>query len=426
MSKDVSNLIKRSGINLERGAFDRFGASTPDTNLGAAFGSRSTGQFIDPNASTRLSPDAAPGNREWNSTRYAATMASGRGGFDPKIKFLFRVSFVFNPSVRETAKRLSSNIYEIVDRNLPFTIKTIDMPKYKFLYDEYNYYNFRTKMLKKIEHEPLSFSMYNDIANNSLDFINAYLQLLSPIHRHQWSANSDLENSGIQPDFEDFQTPTSAQRSVLGSDGNAKNILDEIRIDQYYLDRSDPNQKDPRKAIKMNTFIFKNPRLESFDVDGNDYEEGSTPHMISCTFDFDALHIDTSKQGEGTDGAGLMEAHDILAGSTDVPRHSRTVDNSAGGGGRFSSPHETTISNQGRQTVPLLNGLLNRPSSIAGGAFGLLPNAGSILNVLQSRRPIGNIISPGISRAVGSVISDQAIGGIVIGQIRSQINRLGG
>lgn len=426
MSKDVSNLIKRSGINLEKLASDKFGASTPDKNTGAAASSKSAGIPSGPNLGGKLSPDTAGGRRVWDITKYAATMAAGYDGYDPKIKFMFEVEFVFNPAVRSMASEISPGILDIVDRNVRFTIKTVDMPKYKFLYDEFNYYNFRTKMLKKIEHEPLNFSMYDDIGNNAMNFISAYLSLLSPIHRHRWTPNSDLENLGIQPDFTDVQTPTSAQRSVLGLDGNAKNILDEIRIKQIYLNRSNAIGGDARQAIMMNTFIFKNPRLESFDVDGNDYEEGSSPHMITCTFDFDALHIVTSQQAEGIDGAGLMEATSAFSGTSDVPKNSRTVKNSAGGGGKNASPYDATISSQGRSNPPLLNGLLNRPSTIAGGALGLTQGAGSILNVLQNRKPIGNVVSPGISRAVPSVISDQAIGGLVTGQIASRLRGLGG
>ncbi len=424
MSKDVSNLIKRSGINLEKGAFDKFGASTPSGSLGQAINSKSTGNFIDPNVGFKLSPDTAQGARVWDITKYAATIAAGQDGYDPKIKFMFEVEFVFNPAVRSMAQDISPGILDIVDRNVRYTIKTIDMPKYKFVYDEFNYYNFRTKMLKKIEHEPVSFSMYDDIGNNTMKFISAYLGLLSPIHRHRWTPNSDLENMGIQPNFSDTQTPTSAQRSVLGLDGNAKNILDEIRIKQIYLNRSNPALKDARQAIMMNTFIFKNPRLESFDVDGNDYEEGSTPRMINCTFDFDALHIVTSEQAEGNDGAGLMEATSAMAGSTDVPKNSRTVQNSAGGGGKSTSQYDSTISTQGRQTIPLQNGLLARAIN-AGGAQGLKANSGSILSVLQNRRPMGNVIAPGISRAAQSVVSDQAIGGVVTGQIRPRLGGIG-
>lgn len=420
MSKDISNIIKRAGVNLEPNALSAFGASTPERTLGAALDSRSSGNFVNTGASRNLSPDTVELNRTWDSTRYASTMASGRGGFDPKIKFLFRVTFAINPDVRESARELLASILDKIDRNLTYIIKSIDMPKYKFLYDEYNYYNFRTKMLKKIEHEPLSFVFYDDIGNSGLDFINTYLQLLSPIHRNSWTTNSPLENLGLQPNFEDMLAQSSAQRSVLGTTGNAKHILDQIIIDQYYLDRSDPNVSDARQAIKMNTFIFKNPRLESFDIDGNDYEEGQTPHMINCTFDFDALFIETTKPGEGTDGTGLMEAYDILSGAGESPRNSGSIVNSAGGGGRSTSPYDAVISNQSRTQFAVDN-ILNRPSFSSGGAQGLLQNAGSILNTLSSRRPLSNVVSSGITRALPPIVSDPAIGGLVLGQIRSRI-----
>ena len=372
-----------------------------------------------------MSADSLPNERVWDFKSAAYLAATGVGGRDPKIKFLFKVRFVINPDVRATIALLpdGQGIADKLDRNLTYIIKSIDMPKYKFNYEQFNYYNFRTKTLKKIEHEPLNFVFYDDIANSALDFVNTYIQLLSPIHRHAWTTGSDLENLGIQPRFEDQVTPTSAQRSVLGANGNAKHILDEIVIEQIYLDRSPTGAGNPQEAIKTNTFVFKNPRLESFDIDANDYEEGAAPHMINCTFDFDALHIITDDTVELNDSNGLMEANDILSAGSNMPRYSRTTQTTAGagaGGAMLGS----MMTDQARP-LQAINNILSRGAGLsAGGAAGLLPNAGSLLTNLANRSPLANVVPPGIARnvqTIRSAISDRSIGGVVTGQIRSKL-----
>jgi hypothetical protein len=97
-------------------------------------------------------------------TSYAASIADSQ--FRPKLKFLFRVEFLFKPEVvkmfgQETAAWA---------KNFAFLIRSVDRPKVDFEYDDVNMYNFRIKVLKSIKHRALTMTLMDDVGNNVHEF----------------------------------------------------------------------------------------------------------------------------------------------------------------------------------------------------------------------------------------------------------------
>jgi hypothetical protein len=279
---DIKQLVKSSGIDAERTATELFGIAVEDfaaKPLNAALKSA----FGDPD------PANQPVNRNdgsWYATSYAASLANSQ--FRPKLKFLFRVEFLFQPKILEQFQAESATW----KRNFQFLIKSVDRPKVDFEYEEVNLYNFRTKVLKKINHKELSLTFLDDVGNNVYEFFRFMMMVHSPITRRSAGASADVTDSNaaygagngmlFSSDFgnkSDF-----AHRGVMNSDvGNA---IQSIKVTQMFLKPGGPNDLDT--AAKEVSFFFINPRIVSFDLDDVNHEANEA-NIFTMMFDYDFM-----------------------------------------------------------------------------------------------------------------------------------------
>lgn len=427
---DISQILKQTGVALEAKAYSQLGAAIETGAKGAIssiFGTTASSGGINQNVNP-VTANSSPIAGVWDTTSYAAALASGNGGFDAKNNFMFRVSFAFDPDVAAEAASLGIDVTNVLSRNLTYVVKSIDMPKYQFDYMEFNYYNFRTKMLKSISHTPISCRLYDDVGNTAINFFRIYLELLAPVHRTSWTAGAGLEDNGFAFNASPVDGLNSAQRAVLGTAGNSKNILRSMEIEQFYLDRSDQtlSGRNIRRAIRMNAFTFVNPRIDSFEIDSHDYESGDSPHTITCSFDYDALHISPGLYGEDaeTAGSGYMESHDILSDYEIDGKPTQPI-NAAGNGGVSTNPYVSIIANQaGRAVQSALGNALyhSKVGQIAGGALtGTISNITSTLgtNASRSLSNLGQSIVSGIFKPSAPAVSDNATGGNFLSKLFS-------
>lgn len=292
--RDVTNIIKSAGVALEAKAFEKFGAAVQgatDRALSNIFKTEqnSPGQTGD---SDTVNAAEAVQNIEpfvWDSTRYASqNVTSGTGGTVtnvPRSKFLFKVSFIFKSGIAEYAAFLGGKSVDELTRGLDYSVKQIDLPSVSFDYETVNMYNFRTKVLKSITHDEMSFIFYDDVANRALDFVNLYRMLHVPIARREQLGTTPFGDYGFSFDND----PNSLNSSYRGPlPGENYNVLEKIIIHQYYMEFS-PSSKDP---VKVNDFVFTNPRISKLALGGQDHED-SNANMVTGTFDFDSLYIET-------------------------------------------------------------------------------------------------------------------------------------
>lgn len=300
---DISGALSKSNINLEPNAKDAFGANVPTPTKRF--------NYLDYLSALHKEREAiAVAERIWNPTKYAAALASGAGGFDPKTKFLFKVKFSFQPRVRDMMSALGVDADEL-SRNLTFTVKNIDLPKVDFTYEEVNMYNFRTKVLKSISNRQISMSFYDDVANNAVSFANIYMMLLMPITRMQQDPTARLEDHGFSFSMDNALRDTS-YRGVLPNE--ARDAISEMVIEQFYIERNSnvtSRQQVAEHLVKMNSFSFVNPRLVQIDLNDQDHENGSSANTISTSFDFDALRINV-REDATTSRAPSLSTGDIL------------------------------------------------------------------------------------------------------------------
>lgn len=422
---DISGILPATGVALEAQAYRTFGAAVADQAgnvLNGIFKSQ-RGTIIDQNVNPIPQGNIAD-HGDWNVSRYAASMASGAGGYDPKTKFLFKVRFDFHEAAKNIAATLGLDVEHSLDRNLTYVVKQIDMPKYTLDYEEINMYNFRTKVLTRIKHEPLSFTFYDDVANNAIKFMNVYLQVLQPLARTDWSTGANLENHGFA--FADkIGGLDSAMRAAIKTLNGleSKDVLRSLKIEQYYLNRGDSTHltgKDIRQSIHVNVFTFTNPRITSFSLQDQDHESGATPNMMECQFDFDALHMRTGVVAETLERSetGLMEINDILSGAeVSGAVNLRNPSQPGGLGYSAASPFINIIANQGGRLVQTTIANEIHKSGLGSIAGGELANATSLLsgtlgtNAAKTLRTAGNGIAEGITAPKPPPVVDNSAGG---------------
>lgn len=272
------SLLPGVNLNLEKTAYDMFGGAVRD------FGGRSIGSLgsdiLKSSVGNAEGEGAAPFSGAWQSTQYAADLIQ----YAPKQRFMFKVDFVFDPGyVDKMMRGTEKNAFT-------FLVKMVDRPKVEFVYEDVNYYNFRTKVLKEIRHEPLSMSFIDDIGNNTTDFFNAYRKAYSPISRNQFAsglATKKAQESGMNFSFPLIENQDdSASRGFLFN--NAINVLQKVIVRQIFA-----------HGTRMCEYTFHNPRISRFDFDEVNHES-SEGNGLTVQFDYDALYVSETMSTTGT------------------------------------------------------------------------------------------------------------------------------
>ena len=184
----------------------------------------------------------------------------------PKHKFMFVVEFVFN-------ERFSSLFSQL---EFAFVIKRSTRPQIQFEYEDINYYNFRTKVLKRSEYQPMTMTFYDDMKDNSLKFYNNYLQSISPI--------SNFFAPGGKALYEEFGMSfrdAFHSASVTAVDDTLKTIIDHCYL--YHITEG---------GKYIDSYRFDNPRIQNMQLDDLDMTDGSTGTEVSIEFNYDALLIE--------------------------------------------------------------------------------------------------------------------------------------
>jgi hypothetical protein len=420
IKKDITQIVNSTGNNLERNATATFGNAVEDFTKGRL--SRAL-----PSAGATQQSEIRSAPSTWDASSYAAVLA-GATEFRPKLKFLFKVQFFFEPKIVESFPDLAKN-------DFTFMIKSVDRPKVDFEYeDDVNEYNYRTKVLKKIRHRELTLTFMDDVGNNVFDFFRSLMMIYSPVTRGALLRDNDYS---ALPNGRSFEVGSgmafSGLNSIQETGGNqidvahramvdtyAGNAITLIRVKQIFLDPTNMVNKD--KAISSNYYDFLNPRLVSFDLDDLNHES-SDPNLLTMQFDYDWLEMTKNTGIQSlSDGLGPVYSGAIVAGK-------------ANDGGASGVPPDILL---GRST-----GFVGSPVSERGGAN---PFAGALSNVLGrgaqsitsnlvdkavkgitsagglSRNPFGRAVASGLSNALGGVGAQ--VGGLVNSSIRDATSGL--
>lgn len=189
----------------------------------------------------------------------------------PKYKFLFVVQFVMDPGFSNLQNSLNG---------MAFVVKKSSRPNVKFLSDDVNYYNFRTKVITKTEYEEMTMSFHDDGLNNTHVFYTNCMQALSPISNNiQWIAPDILETMGMN--FRNGNINSSASLGNLKDDGK-QSLFKEIILYHIY-----------DWGHEANVYHFYNPRISQLEPDDLDMSEGTSLSELTMHFNYDYVYVET-------------------------------------------------------------------------------------------------------------------------------------
>ena len=291
--------------------------------------------------------------------------------YQPKHKFLFKVIFTFQSEYQGNFKT----------REFNFLVKSIDKPKVQFEYEDVNFYNYRTKVLKKITYNPLHMEFIDDIENTVVDFFEFYRRAYSPITYVPFTAADPRRLEQIGFDFapgraRGLKHGYSAGVGTL--EGGHRDVLKNIKLVQYYA-----------HGTRHNVYFFVNPRINNMDFDGPaDHAAGDSGHGLTVDFEFDYMYVEDYIT---TGNHFSFGRYDIFNGGG-ISGLTDSILNSL-----YGYPDETIGSNR--------NIFSGEPGGIN---FGNLPNiiGGAIGGVISAPiKSAANAVIAPVSKAVNSVVS---------------------
>lgn len=430
---NLKPILDSTKISLERAAAEKFGAAVEDFTrgtLGPALGL--------PPTPTGVTSSSNRNDGSFYSSSYAAALAGGTS-YRPKLKFLFKVEFVFTQQAMEMFPNVLGGQRS---QEFTFMIKSVDRPKIDFEYEDVNQYNFWTKALKKIRHRELTMTFMDDTGNRVLNFFRALMMIHSPVTRRQMlRQDSDTYSEKIgKPkllderdhgmNFSTLKDTTGDYTAIRGTiDSAVGNAIETIRVKQIYVNSG----SQLGAAVEETIFDFINARIISFDLDEVSHE-GSDVNLVTMQFDYDWMEIvqvgplektdgpiyditvpgingapiDVSTTGSGiTPQGGGNVFGNIITGSLGRAGQSLTSTavnravKSIAGGGQFATLLGSHASN-------ILGGLVGAASRNLGGS--LVNQAGAAFTAFNVITPSASNVAPSSAALSGSVV-DSAVGG---------------
>jgi hypothetical protein len=234
----------------------------------------------------------------------------------PKYKFLFIVQIVMNDPYTEIA----------LENELTYVVKTATRPSIKYITEDVNYYNFRSKVATKAEFDEMTMTFHDDTGfgkgsgpgsiergNNAVRFYNTYMRAMSPITNYSHvNQLDDIKRQGMDFGFplvdddgnvveELGNNPQPAgteiiegsviankyaaslgtlQKNSFGSD--IDNMIREIKIFHVY-----------DFGHHLNVYKFYNPRITTMKLDDLDMAASTEGCELSVSFNYDTVFIET-------------------------------------------------------------------------------------------------------------------------------------
>lgn len=219
--------------------------------------------------------------------------------YAPKYKFLFIVEFIQNDFAVNGVPQ--TNRLNETGNNAAFLIKTSTRPNMRIDYEDLNMYNYRTKVAKRTEYDPMTMTFYDDQQNNSTQFFTDLLNIHNPISRQPTSNQFSYEQNGLN-----FDSSSSASygpiEPITDTTGNypehVKTPFSTIRLFHIF-----------NYGLEMNVYHFVKPKITEIQSDDLDMASSEISE-IQLQFSYDALRMET-------DVPVHLDAQSVSSGGTE-------------------------------------------------------------------------------------------------------------
>jgi hypothetical protein len=167
---------------------------------------------------------------------------------------------------------------------MAFVVKRAGRPNVSFDYEEVNFYNHRSKVLKRIEYQPITIGFYDDMNSNVLSFLERYLAVTSPISRlgDKGQVYKLFEESGMNSPNDFASASTDGFARVPGVTDTDTSIISYINLFHIYNGGSLVDQ-----------YTFAKPKITEIQLDDVDMTMSGDGTEAAFTFSYEALGIQT-------------------------------------------------------------------------------------------------------------------------------------
>lgn len=214
--------------------------------------------------------------------------------YAPKHNFMFMVKFIFRADYENLALRDirgdddSSDDGKSKSEEIKFhyLCRRFTRPEIDIEYEDVNMYNFRTKATRKINYGDVELTLYDDIQNSTMEFLEKYLKVRSPIANRTPSEGDLYEFRGM--DFNNTAGASgganalpSSSASMGGLVNENKAVLKQVEVYHIYSYGS-----------KVNKFTFINPKILQFRMSDFDMEPQTEPANVDIRMSYDSMYIE--------------------------------------------------------------------------------------------------------------------------------------
>ena len=307
----------------------------------------------------------------------------------PKLKFNFTASFKFREPILILGNKSDNSR---MDDELTFALKQASRPNPTVVYQDVNYYNYRTKVATKVDYGALNLTLYDDVENFGHDMYEQYLKAVSPIanirkeqvndkfavdqikgpQNGAFNTQGTIIDTGttITADTQDQIDGGTGSVGPLGNGpGGEQGLIEYITLRHWFWSdierRGDESGDVPQ--IQYVEYQYLNPKIINMTLDELDMTQ-SDVSTIMMNFVYDSVFIDSPQSvnldvaSRQTDG-NTFTINDIRGKINDIERIVRRV--------------------RRLDTLPDI-GLINAASTIIPPISGTLPN-------IQLPRPVVDI-----------------------------------
>lgn len=183
----------------------------------------------------------------------------------PKHRFMFVVSFIYETPYNEMGQT-----------EFAFVVKTTSRLKVKYITENANYYNYRTKYIVRTEYDSLSLSFYDDIDNQLMTFIKMHMDATIPVSQQRGGIGPEPEKLGM-----DFASPAPSTASFAPYTDQTKNVIRCVRLFHVY-----------DSGNSMNVFEFIRPKITEIELDDLTMSETGDGCEGRLTLDYDSVHLE--------------------------------------------------------------------------------------------------------------------------------------
>lgn len=213
--------------------------------------------------------------------------------YAPKHNFMFMVKFVFRSDyeslgVVDTTNKDDDGNNKSEEIKFHYLCRRFTRPEINIDYEDVNQYNFRTKVAKRVDYGDVDLTLYDDMQNSSMAFLEKYLKIRSPIARKSPNEGDIYDLHGM-----DYSAASAGGTGVSGELPNSSASMGGLIKDNKAVLKQVEVYHIFEYGSRVNKYTFINPKINQFRMSDFDMDGGTEPAAIDISMGYDSMYIET-------------------------------------------------------------------------------------------------------------------------------------